>query len=111
MGYFYKAVVQAILLYGSETWVLTNFQLKRLRSFHARVARYLTGRHIRQNEDGTWVHPPTADVLEEAGLETIDEYIKRRRDTVRRFVMFRPIYDICRRSIAITNRAVWWNQD
>ena len=111
MGYFYKAVVQAILLYGSETWVLTNFQLKKLRSFHARVARYLTGRHIRQNKDGTWVHPPTADVLEEAGLETIDEYIKRRRDTVRRFVMFRPIYDICRRSIAITNRAVWWNQD
>jgi len=103
MGYFYRAVVQAILLYGSETWVLTNCQLKRLSNFHARVARYLAGRHIQQNEDGTWVQPPTTNVLEEAGLQTIDEYIKRRRDTVRRLVMFRPIYDICGRSTAITN--------
>ena len=54
---------------------------------HARVARYLTGRHSRQLEDGSWYHPPTDDVLEEAGLETVDTYIKRRRDTVRRFVL------------------------
>ena len=108
MGYFYKAVVQAILLYGSETWVVSDSLMKRLRSYHSRVARYLTGKHIRQNADGSWFCPPTTGVLEEAGLETVDEYIKRRRDTVRNFVMFRPLYDICRQSTAITNRAVWW---
>ena len=111
MGYFYKAIVQTILLYGLETWVLSDFQLKQLRSFHSRVARYLTGRHIRQNEDGTWFHPPTDGVLEEAGLRTIDEYIRRRRDTVRNFVRFRPIYEVCRQSTAISNRAVWWKLD
>jgi len=111
MGYFYKAVVQTILLYGSETWVVTDFLLKQLRSFHSRVARYITGRHIRQNADGTWFHPPTDDVLEEAGLRTIDEYIRRRRDTVRNFVRFRPIYEVCRRSTAINNKAVWWKLD
>ena len=111
MGYFYKAIVQTILLYGSETWVLSDFQMKQLRSFHSRVARYITGRHIRQNADGTWFHPPTEGVLEEAGLRTIDEYIRRRRDTVRHFVRFRPIYEVCRQSTAISNRAVWWKLD
>ena len=41
-GYFYKAVVQAVLLYGSESWTLTEYTLKMLRSFHNRVARNLT---------------------------------------------------------------------
>ena len=38
MAHFYLAVVQAKLLYGSETWVLTEHLLKRLEHFHARCA-------------------------------------------------------------------------
>jgi hypothetical protein len=34
MGCFYLAVVQAKLLYGSETWVLSQHLLKHLESFH-----------------------------------------------------------------------------
>ena len=108
MGYFYKAIIQAVLLYGSETWVVTDCNLRQLRSFHARVARYLTGRHMHPNADGTWFYPPTHEVLQEAGLETIDEYIKRRRHTVLEFVGPRPLYDVCRRSPAFTAKAVWW---
>ena len=33
--------------------------------------------------DGSWFCPPTVEVLEDAGLQTIDEYINRRRQTVR----------------------------
>jgi hypothetical protein len=35
---FYKAVVQAILLYGSKTWNLTATALARLEGFHIHVA-------------------------------------------------------------------------
>ncbi len=35
---FYKAVVQAVLLYGSETWNLTKAVLARLEGFHVRAA-------------------------------------------------------------------------
>jgi hypothetical protein len=111
MGYFYKAIVQAVLLYGSESWTLTEGTLKKLRSFHSRVARYLTGRHIRPNEDGSWTCPRSIDVLQEAGLCTIDEYIDRRRETVARFVEERPIYQKCLRSRALStnvNKVVWW---
>ena len=110
-GYFYKAVVQAILLYGSESWTLPESTLRNLRSFHSRVARHLTARHIRCLEDGTWFCPPTAEVLAEAGLRTIDEYIQKRRDTIRAGVVTRPIYQECRRSAALpgqSRKVVWW---
>ena len=38
MGYFYKAVVQAVLLYGSETWVLSCWMSCLLNSFHHHCA-------------------------------------------------------------------------
>ena len=44
--------------------------IKKFRSFHARVARYITGRHIRELEDGTYFCPPTVEVLNEAGTHT-----------------------------------------
>ena len=34
MAYFYKAIVQAVLLYGSESWVLTQKMWKAVKSFH-----------------------------------------------------------------------------
>ena len=112
MDYFYKAGVQAILLYGSETWTVSSYVMQQFRSFHARVAGCLTGRHIRNLEDGTWSCPPTKEVLEEAGLEEIDEYIRRRRQTVRRLVRHRPIYEAYRLSKALCTNAVhktvWW---
>ena len=74
-GYFYKAIVQAVLLYGSETWMLSESMLKQFESFHRRVALYLTGRHIRQLEDGTWLYPSSEGVLRDAGLFSIKEYI------------------------------------
>ena len=42
---FYKAVVQSILLYGSETWNLTKTALARLDEFHIRAAYRMAKRH------------------------------------------------------------------
>ena len=113
MGYFYKAVVQAVLLYGSETWTLTEGLKRQFQSFHSRVARFLTGKHIRPLEDGSWHCPPTEDVLQEAGLETVEEYILRRRQTVRGFVRHRPMLNVftlhalgCRASFGSQNSLV-----
>jgi hypothetical protein len=76
---FYKAVVQAVLLYGSETWNLTKAALARLEGFHicaaykmARVHRPKKGAH------GLWQYPKSAEVLEECGMRSIAEYIQVR---------------------------------
>lgn len=36
---FYKVIVQAVLLFGSETWDMSLSMLARFDAFHARVAR------------------------------------------------------------------------
>ena len=41
---FYIAVTQPVLLFGSETWVLTARMERALDTFQSRVARKLTGR-------------------------------------------------------------------
>ena len=57
---FYIAVTKAVLLFGSETWVLTRNMEKALDSFQARVAQKLAGRKPQRGKggmDGTWYYP------------------------------------------------------
>ena len=112
MATVYKSVVQAVLLYGSESWVLTLTMEKKLQSFHRRCARYITGQHIRQERDGEWTCPSSETVLKQAGLWTIQQYIQRRRNTVELYAQSRPIYQRCVTSQPLAsspNQLVWWH--
>jgi hypothetical protein len=40
-GYFYKAIVQSVLLYGCETWAVTQQILGLLEGFHNQVTQRL----------------------------------------------------------------------
>jgi len=111
MGLFYKAIVQSVLLFGSETWVLTKKMITALESFHHQCARTITRRYIRQNADGTWTHPNTAETLAAASLFPITEYINRRRETITPFAESRWIYRQCLQSQPLpsnVNQLVWW---
>jgi hypothetical protein len=115
MGYFYKSIVQSILLYGAETWVINPENMKKLRTFHRKAARYITHRHIRPLNDGTdeWLYPPRESVLEDAGLFEIEVYIQRRRDTVFTFVKNREIYREClelETDVENSEYFYWWKQ-
>jgi len=55
MGLFYKAMVQAVLLYGTETWNLMQPLWSLLWSFHHQCAHYLAQMTITQLDNGTWV--------------------------------------------------------
>ena len=54
----YLAVVQWVMLYGSETWLMIPRIGRVLGGFHYRVSRRLTGRQPRQGRDGVWLYPP-----------------------------------------------------
>ena len=43
-GHFFKAVVQAVLLFGAQTWVLTPRMERALSIFQHMIAQQLTGR-------------------------------------------------------------------
>jgi hypothetical protein len=76
MGYYYKAVCQAILLYGYKTWVITQAILNKLESFHHRVARWISRHRIHPDPNtGEWIYPPIDITLATAGLRPLQEYI------------------------------------
>ena len=53
-GYFFKAVTQAVLLFGVDTWVITPRMEWALSSFRHRVERKITGRQQRIQGGGSW---------------------------------------------------------
>jgi len=108
MATFYRTVVLYVLLYGSESWVLTGDLMRQLRSFHRRCCRGLTGEFIRQDEEGEWICPKSEEVLKKAGVLTIEEYIQRRRDTIMKYAETRNIYGKCKSSRKIASNLLWW---
>ena len=94
-GQIYLAVVQSVLLYRPETWVMTPRIGRVLGRFHHRVAHRLTGRKPRQGRDGVLVYPSLEDAMAEAGLQEVETYVSRRQNTVTQFIATRPIMDLC----------------
>ena len=84
-GHFFKAVVQEVLLFGEETWVLTYIMERALNIFQKRVTQRLTGRQSRRRGDRIWDHPPLTAAMAEAGFEEIRTYVTRRQKMVAQY--------------------------
>ena len=81
----YLVVVSTVLLYGAETWVLTDRIRRVLEAFHHSCARSITRTFIRrvsnrEGGDDFWIYPSTAEVLKKAKLLLIETYITKRRE-------------------------------
>ena len=108
---FYIAVTQAVLIFGLETWVLTERMEKDLDSFQSRVARKITGRQPRRGKDGSWLYPPLAGVMKETGMVRIRTSISRRQNMVTQFIATRPIMDLGEQATRRPGARVdwrWW---
>ena len=68
---FFNMVVQAVLLFGSETWVLNPRMEWDLVSFHQTVARRITGRQPRRQDEGGWYYPYLETAMKESVFEEI----------------------------------------
>ena len=113
MSIFYKVIIQSVLLYGSESWVLTDRMQTRLNSFHHRCARYITGRHITMKDD-IWIYPETKKTLELADLLPLEDYIEKRKGTIFGFAENLPVFKECELSSEINkgnNSLVWWPEN
>ena len=79
MDKFYMAVVQAVLLYEANSWVISTRNWQKLKDFHHRVLRYMTGRKITNNQDRTWHYPHHKDLQWHYSLFDTGTYAKRQR--------------------------------
>ena len=97
-GNFFKAVVQVVLLFGAETWVLTPRIGRALESFLHGSARRITGRQPRRGGGGQCTYPPPKEAMREVGFEGIRKAIIRRQNAVAQYIATRPIMDLCERA-------------
>ena len=81
-GSFFKSVVQQVLLFGAETWVVTPKMERSLSGFIHGAARRLTGRQAQRANDGDWYYPSPEGAMREAGLTDIRTSIANRQNTV-----------------------------
>ena len=93
-GMMYNAVMQSVLLYGRETWVVMGDIMKVREGFHPWVSKRVTGMTARCTTSGEWEWTLVAKVLVTDGLWPTKEYIQRRQVAVAAQVAYRPIYEM-----------------
>ena len=112
-GMLFKSVVQKILLFGAETWVVTPRMEKALSGFLHGAARRLTGRQARRGHNGKWHYPSLVGEMKETGLTDVGKSIANRQNTVAQYIATRPLLDLCEEARAREGTRVplrWWNQ-
>ncbi len=94
-GVFYKATIQAVLLFGSETWNLAPLGMVCLEGFHLRAAWRMSGSCPWKRPDGTWEYPNSEKVLWNVGLQRMSHYIGMQRQHIANFIVHWPIFPLC----------------
>ena len=82
LGNFFKAVVQQVLLFGVETWVVSPMMEQALSAFIHGAERGLTGRQPQCGRDRKWHYPSLEGSTKEAGLTDLRTSIQRNQNTV-----------------------------
>lgn len=124
MGYFYKAVIMSVMLFGSESWTLNTQQMIAIRAFHRNVAMGITRKFPKKvgvimtptGIEEQWEHPKTDEMLEMCGLERIETYIARRKETMLHWVNeeLPDLYEQCQLSKnnpMCRGHITWWNDN
>ena len=106
-------MVQAVLLFGVETWVVTHRMGKNLGGFQNQVTRGMTGRLPRMTLDGRWIYTSAAAARAEAIFLKMEEYIRRRQNTVTHYIATQSLLDLYEGSERAPEVRVWmrwWGQ-
>ena len=87
---FYKAIVQSVLLCGSEMWVLSPAVVARIKGFHIRTAYWVAKEYTPRW--GLNLNRQTDKVLEECGMHMTQHYIDVQRETITKHVVGHSIF-------------------
>ena len=72
---FTRAVVQATLLFGSETWVMKPRIRRNLGGFHHRIYLCLVGMKPTRYMAGRWEYPPRYIEMAAVGIKGVGKYV------------------------------------
>ena len=111
---FYRAVVQAVLLFGAESWVLTETMLQKLEGVHVDFLRQVAGTSARKLGVDTWKKEGEERVLQATGENPLRGYIERRQAAVAEWVDLQLLFEVCAEETGFDGggraREQWWHQ-
>ena len=88
------SVVQAVILFGTETWVLLESMDRNLEGVYVVFLSHITGQKVKQYRDGTWRSKAVYKVLKEAVTQSLGSYIYKQQTTVAEWVALRPMLEV-----------------
>ena len=94
---FHRVVVQAILLYVSETWVLSEAIERKAEWIYTEFLRQIMGKQERRLRHGMWDTPGEEGVREVELMQSASTYIGRQQTTVAQWVALRRLFEVCAR--------------
>ena len=92
---FFKAVIQAVLLFRSKILVVTTRMGKSLGVFWTHMAILLTGQLPHRTNDGKWRYTLAAAAREVTGFLMMEESIRRHQNTIAEYIAKRSLLDLC----------------
>ena len=92
---FYRGVAQAVLLFGSETWVLLVAMERKVEGTHTGFLIHITGNRALRIVDRTQNTPGAEAVQEAAVTHSAMICIWRQQATVVQWVALRLIFEVC----------------
>ena len=93
-GMLFKAVMQAVLIFVSETWVINPCMVWSLKGFKHRVDIQITRSQPRRLLYVSWGYPPLETVMQEVGFEEVEEYVLSRHNTIAQYIATLPIMEL-----------------
>ena len=110
-GFFFKAVVQSVLLFGTETWVVNPCMGRFLGGFQYQMVRQLRGRLSLRRSDGRWEYTSSEVEREDTGFEPMETYIWKNQNTGAQYIATWPIMELCEaagRNCGAWVQMRWW---
>ena len=92
---FYRAVIQEILLFVSESWVMLEAMTRTVERNHVGLLHNIMGKRVIQKDDGSWEIPAAEEVLGATGIQSESICIGQRQVTVSQWVYLPPLLEVC----------------
>ena len=92
---FYRVVVQVVLMYGSDMWVILAAMEKKVERAYTVFLRQMTVKQALRIGERMWETPGAEVVWEASGTQSAMTYIGRHQATVVQWVALQPIFEVC----------------
>ena len=95
-GIFLKAVVQAIILFRLEMWVMITHMGRSLGGLQHRLAIRINGDKLKRQVGGSWEYLLLDMAMRELVFEDMGEYVLNRQNTFAQYIATRTIKNLCK---------------